>query len=94
MSRSFKKYPVCKDGETGYPGKNYANRRVRRHEGDLSSGGAYKKLFCPYDIHDFCFSYTWERHIAWEWKYYSLHGGEIPDEKEEYRKWRKTYLNK
>lgn len=101
MSRSFKKYPVCKDGESGYPGKNFANRRVRRFEGDLSSGGAYKKLFCPYDIHDQWSMNTWEEWIAREWRFYTegrvfgwWRSAEMPDEKEEYRRWRRFYRNK
>lgn len=50
MSRSYKKNPIFKDSSR--LGKGYANRKVRRYKKKLSSGGAYKKLFPQYDIHD------------------------------------------
>jgi hypothetical protein len=98
VSRSYKKHPVCKDGESGYPGKSFANRRVRRYRGYLASGGAYKKLFCPYDIHDQWSMQTFEKHMKWEWDYYRLRGQLLgqkePDEREEFRSWIRFFRNK
>ena len=47
MSRSFKKVPCLSLSGTGTLRflKHQANIQVRRFQGDLPSGGAYKKLF-------------------------------------------------
>jgi len=53
MSRSYKHTPIHKMApEHGKIGKHFANRRVRRYKGDLSSGKSYRKLYDPWEIHD------------------------------------------
>lgn len=60
MSRSFKHNPVYTDGSprTTKEKKRIANSRVRNTE-DIPSGGAYKKVFPSWDIHDFANRWTW-----------------------------------
>ena len=60
MSRSFKKHAWTKDPNNKFM-KRYANKIVRRAK-DVPSGGAYKKLFCSYDISDF--KWLWTRQGA------------------------------
>jgi hypothetical protein len=58
MSRSRKKVWGWTDHQSPYSkiAKRYANKKVR-HTEDIRSGGAYKKLFCSYDICDYKFLY-------------------------------------
>lgn len=52
MSRSYKKVPVLKDnGKGSKKAKKLANKKIRRI--DIGNGGAYKKAYPQYDIHDF-----------------------------------------
>lgn len=59
MSRSYKKFRCIKD-RCGLRVKKYAqpktaaSRTVRRSE-DIPNGCAYKKLYCSWDISDYCF---------------------------------------
>ena len=104
MSRSYKKTPWCGDRK-GKTKKRIANHIVRQSlKRDLeliAQGGDYKKLYCSWDICDYGSVYTWKEY----WKssvdtYYWLQARypnwerKFPDEKEEYRKWRRYYKNK
>ena len=54
MSRSYKKHPVYTDyirGSTHWQ-KTYANRMVRRFKHDIANGKAYRKIYNPWNIHD------------------------------------------
>ena len=61
MSRSYKKHPWITDHhvKSSSERKKFANKKVR-HTEDLPSGGAFKKVFCSYDICDFKFFQTKE----------------------------------
>ena len=55
MSRSHRKQPVWKDHNSG--AKRTANRRVRRILSNpeiVLDHGKYKRVFCSYDIFDYC----------------------------------------
>jgi len=99
MSRSYKHSPYCTDSHLHNTMKRYANKKVRHTEGDFK-GGAYKKLFCSYDISDYAFRETyreavdkWElaqegsEYYAWILKYYSTFEDYINN-------WRKYYYSK
>lgn len=60
MSRSYKKTPIVKDGKSGYPGKKFANKAVRRYKGEIPNGKQYRKIYSSYDIHDYAFRCTYE----------------------------------
>lgn len=61
MSRSCKKTPVCKDNSKGSKkAKKLANKKIRKT--DVANGGAYKKAFQQYDMHDYI-SY-WTKEVA------------------------------
>jgi hypothetical protein len=64
MSRSYKKIPMTTDhGKYTYIDKRMANKKVR-HTKDIPDGGAFKKVFCSYDICDWKFgSYTYRELI-------------------------------
>lgn len=51
MSRSYKKFWCHKGIVSG--GKKEANRRVRRHKGDIPEGRHYKRLYSSYEVIDF-----------------------------------------
>jgi hypothetical protein len=62
MSRSFKRYPFCKDNEKCKKGKRHCNKVVRRTK-DIPNGRAYKKLAESWDfIYDYSCSETWEEY--------------------------------
>ena len=90
MSRSYKKNPYYSDGKCGTTKtkKRIANHRVRNSE-DVPSGGAYKKFFPSWDIHDYINRWTWEE-AKEEWEhsdddtYIKRH---YPTLKEFYRYW-------
>lgn len=65
MSRSYKKHPWITDHhvKSSSESKKFANKKVR-HTKDLPNGGAFKKVFCSYDICDFKFFQTKEEAIA------------------------------
>ena len=63
MSRSYKKFPLAKQGKSNKVGKKFANRRVRRQikRGiDIPSGRSYKKVYESWDICD----YRWTKSKA------------------------------
>ena len=51
MSRSYKKFTVCKDQNSRY-GKRMARRAVRRNE-NVPSGGKFKRYYCSWNICDY-----------------------------------------
>lgn len=59
MSRSHKHTPYYTDcGKRGGPArsKRCANKKVRRMAMELPhKGKSYKKCYCTYDIHDYCY---------------------------------------
>lgn len=54
MSRSFRHTGIIQDQHWARFGKRYANHRVRR-SADVPSGGAYRKFYDSWDIHDCSF---------------------------------------
>ncbi len=52
MSRSFKKNPVVKDSGSKKWVKREASKSVRRFRGVIANGGAFRKIFCSWDIND------------------------------------------
>lgn len=96
MSRSFKKHPYATDGKAGRKlQKRWANRTVRRKE-EIPNGGAYKKVFCSWEIHDYISRWTWkEAKEEYECGYNSSYlKGRYPTIKDFYRFWRKNHYNK
>lgn len=64
MARSVKKHPVLHYApKSGRYGKTQANRRVRRHQGAMSDGKFYRKLYCSWNIHDCCSRTTLNEHL-------------------------------
>lgn len=93
MSRSYKRYPFCKDRDSSKWGKRYCNKRVRKAK-DVPNGKAYRKLTEPWDfIYDYCCSETWEEyknyHKNHTWWKRSWEGDKI-----EYWYWYKCYKMK
>lgn len=65
MSRSYKKFPVCKQPANKYV-KRCANKKVRRTL-DIPNGGSYRKCFESWDISDWCWIWTKDQAIKdWE----------------------------
>ena len=97
MSRSYKKSPVYTDGSAGSTkkSKRIANHVIRRTDFEELplKGGAYRKHFCSYNIHDFITRWTWEEVIAW-WEQNDWVRERYPSKKDLYRYWRKNYRNK
>lgn len=103
MSRSYKKTPWCGDHK-GKIKKRLANKSVRawldRHPEETPQGGAYRKLYCSWNICDYGWICTWEEYWEGEWKNYyrwlarGWEPNQVPDEKECYRHWLRFYRNK
>lgn len=56
MSHSYKKTPVCKDGNASKKsGKKMANRKIRRFVGLAGKSNCYKKVCESWDICDYRF---------------------------------------
>lgn len=92
MSRSYKKTPWCGDHK-GKIKKRIANQSVRRQlRRDLElvpQRGAYKKLYCSWEICDYGWILTWKEY----WKN-ALDIDPAADKEIVYRKWLKYYRNK
>lgn len=70
MSRSYKKSPVIADRNPW--AKRQANKAVRKYKGFIPNGGAFKKIYCSYDICDYKFMYTLQEYLcafAYSWVY-------------------------
>ncbi len=59
MSRSYKKFPICKDhartSKDCQKPKTFANHAVRRYLGISGGKAGYKKLYCSWNICDYRF---------------------------------------
>ena len=64
MSRSYKHTDFVKDSNKKFM-KRFANKKVR-HSKNVPNGGAYKKVFCSWEISDFKWRWTREEAIE-EW---------------------------
>lgn len=100
MSRSYKKTPYAGDCK-GKIAKRFANKAVRNYLKKLSNdhpdNGSYKKLYETWDICDYYWIETWEDYWNETQKRYAEHPEwykNPPNEKEEYRKWYRTYKMK
>ena len=51
MSRSYRKFIVCKDSNSKF-GKRSASRTVR-HAENVPNGGCFKRFYCPWIICDY-----------------------------------------
>ena len=63
MAHSYRK-AIYKDGYGSSHKaemKRMANKAVRRYEGAIPDGGAYKKIFCSWEISDYEFDYAHRR---------------------------------
>ena len=81
MSRSYKYYPVMKDGNRSKKyNKRLANKAVRHT--DLASGCAYKRVYNQYNLCDYWYA-EWKRSKFVWW-----------DTEEEYQKWLRRLRNK
>lgn len=99
MSRSYKKTPYVGDHK-GKDKKRCANSKVRmtlKNPEYILKHGAYKKVFCSYNICDYWLTQTWQEY--WEeclesYKQFPNLYKKPPNKKEEYRKWYKWYKMK
>lgn len=97
MSRSYKKQPYTKDGGPTRVkfAKRKANKKVRRTN-DVPSGKSYRRVFEPYDIHDYINYWPW--HEAKEW--YEANKDDVywlrhyPTLKSFYRHWKTSTIMK
>lgn len=103
MSRSYRKNPIIKDGRfnraKGKHGKKFANRKVR-HSEDILQHTNYKKIYCSWEINDYCSRMSKEELIA-DFDSYSENVPFYPSWMDEFKTledalnwWRKTYLRK
>jgi hypothetical protein len=53
VSRSYNRFPATKDHATRWV-KRQASKAVRRHKGEIPSGGWYKRLYDSWIICDYC----------------------------------------
>lgn len=96
MSRSYKKHPWAGDNK-GKKKKRIANSKVRNylknHENILKFSD-FKKVHESWDICDYGWLYTWEQYWEHIKKWCAQFKRPLPDEKEEYKYWLKTYKMK
>ena len=96
MSRSYKRYAVCKDKNSRY-GKRMSASAVRRSR-ETINGGAYKKLYCSWNICDYRFYEGSFEHSIEDWRKIWESTPRLqkrfPTWKTAYRYWLKCYKNK
>lgn len=89
MSRSYKKFTVCKEENSRYC-KRMANRAVRRAKGILN-GCRYKKCYCSWDICDWRIKgkfYTAKQYCR---KWFDTSDSEFDYERRVFRNWKDAY---
>lgn len=109
MSRSYKKHPFCKDGNnSSKKDKIIANRIVRaknkiiingaeREYIPIRSRGAYKKVYCSYDINDYITRETEEENRRWWYEHSILQDPSFNSRltfKDYKQRWEKLYKRK
>ncbi len=97
MSRSYKKTHYCGDRKNKF-NKNYSNRIIRRSNGELPKGAAYKKVFPSYKICD-CKSFyssfeNYYKCLVDFWNERRRQYDPFPDRKEAYRDYVRIYVRK
>ena len=107
MSRSYKRFPVCKDGGPKWNkfAKRVANKKVRNTRG-IPSGRSYKKVYETWNIHDWVCYYPFNKWMERENNRYHMliNGGPWwcsrsdrkkysmpPDVQEEFIQWARSY---
>lgn len=109
MSRSYKKHPFCKDGNrSSKEDKRIANGIVRAKNKRIVNGaereyipirlrGAYKKVYCSYDINDYITRETEEENRRWWYEHSILQDPSFDGRltfKDYKQKWEKLYRRK
>lgn len=97
MSRSYKKHPYTKDGGPTRVkfAKREANKKVRRTD-DVPNGKSYRRVFEPWDIHDYISYWPWYEAKAW----YEVNKDDVywlrryPTLKSFYRHWKTSTIMK
>ncbi|MDE6539218.1 MAG: hypothetical protein K2K66_03415 [Ruminococcus sp.] len=102
MSRSYRKFPVCKDrcrtSKDHFKPKTYANRAVRRYK-NMPTGKSclFKKIYCSWIISDYRFLIaTDEKEFKrrWEKDYHLRFISFSDDYKKDFYEWKKYYIMK
>ena len=91
LSRSYKKFIVLKEQGNKYV-KRRASRAVRLYKDIIPKGGAYKKLYCSWNICDWWIYASWEEYYKEKDIVHLIKGSE--KYKEVYREWYKYYKGK
>lgn len=91
MSRSFKRYPICKQ-QADKDMKRFANKKVR-HTLDLPNGKAYKKCFESWSISDWHYLWTEDEAIR-EWEEYEHNYSTYHSLEEFLNHWKKRTIRK
>jgi len=92
MSRSYKN-TMCFKHNVKWA-KKAANKKVRRAKSMISSGGAFKKIYCRYNIFDYKVFSSFEEYKAYSRRYEQRYGLERASNKELYNEWYKVYKMK
>lgn len=96
MSRSYKKNPIVKDGNSRKSfAKRLSNKKVRRYKG-ISVGCQYKKIFCSWDICDNWDRTTLNEHLEFRTRILSMNisNEDYLNINKYVNNWKKWYLRK
>lgn len=96
MSRSYKKHPWAGDNKGKWK-KRIANSKVRsylKNYENILKFSDFKKVYESWDICDYGWLYTWDEYWEHTIQDCKRFNRPIPNKKEEYRNWFKTYKMK
>jgi hypothetical protein len=92
VARSFRKNPIVKD--VSKYGKKFANRKVRRIDGEVPNGTQYRKFYSQYDVCEWSYRKTLGEAVA-DWYAdqapHSVFAGD-EDPKNVVKNWAKDFL--
>lgn len=89
MSRSYKKFTVCKDRNSKF-GKSSASRTVRRAE-NVPSGGRFKRFYCTWNICDYRSKEKFYTAEEFRRKWFDKSNTEFDWMRRRYRVWKEAY---
>ena len=89
MSRSYKRFIVCKDQNSKF-GKRQASRAVRRSR-NVPNGMKFKRFYCSWNICDYRYRERFYTAEEFRRKWFDRNDRELDWERGRFRTWKEAY---
>lgn len=92
MSRSYKKFIVCKDDNSKF-GKRLANKTVRRNK-NVPDGAKFKRYFCSWNICDYRSKEKFYTAEQFRRRWFDISYTELDWLRRRFRSWKEAYRHR